>query len=245
MVGVTVGSAHAPEVPEVTDVNWTVNQGEFWAVGGLPGSGKSDFLATAAGLLKPLHGTLRLFGKETAALSESELVQERLRTGFVFSHEGRLFSHLSIIENVALPYSYHHNRPLEDAFKQVEPLLHLVELGFAAFKMPSSLPRHLRIRAALARALAINPEVLFLDDPLKGLDAGQTRWWLELLRRLCNGEGSPQSCKMTVAVATDNFRPWAAHAHCFALIKDHRWHPLGPRESLPSSKEPLLHELLN
>src|SRR6185503_1839481 len=103
MINVAVASAQSPVTPAVEGVDWRVSEGDYWVVAGLPGSGKSDLLATAAGLQRPLSGTHLLFGKEPTQSPESELLSERLRVGLVFENGGRLFNHLTVAENVALP----------------------------------------------------------------------------------------------------------------------------------------------
>ena len=84
---------------------WTVAAGDYWVVGGLPGTGKSDLLATAAGLQRPLRGTHLLFGEDLARLDEPALIQKRLRVGLVFENGGRLFNRLTVAENLALPFA--------------------------------------------------------------------------------------------------------------------------------------------
>src|SRR4051812_15592431 len=92
---------------EVEGINWRVMPKDFWIVAGLFGSGKSDFLATAAGLQRPSRGVVKLFGHETFTLKEEILVEHRRRIGLVFSNGGRLFNRLTVAENVALPLRYH------------------------------------------------------------------------------------------------------------------------------------------
>ncbi|MEW6157954.1 MAG: ATP-binding cassette domain-containing protein, partial [Verrucomicrobiota bacterium] len=91
------------------NVNWSVAPGDYWVIGGLPGSGKSDLLSTLGGLSRLARGTLRLFGNEVRQMAEEELVQIRKRIGFVFAYGGRLFNHLTVAENLALPFCYHEN----------------------------------------------------------------------------------------------------------------------------------------
>src|SRR5437667_8016082 len=123
---VTIADSHAADRIPIEEVTWTIATGEYWAVGGLPASGKSDLLATAAGLHRPLRGFHELFGRDTAELSPEELEQERLRIGIVFGNEGRLFRSLTIAENVALPLAYHRNLNLVDTAEKVAELLELV-----------------------------------------------------------------------------------------------------------------------
>src|SRR5262249_28404547 len=143
--------------------------------------------ATAAGLQKPLRGFYELFGRDAVELSADELTQERLRLGLVFGNEGRLFRNLSIAQNVALPLTYHRNLPPAQAAAAAEELLELVGLSQVSHRLPSGIHRHLRPRAALARALTLRPEVLFLDEPVRGLDRREVRWWLDFLCGLSQG----------------------------------------------------------
>jgi ABC-type transporter Mla maintaining outer membrane lipid asymmetry ATPase subunit MlaF len=114
MNDVAVGESRRSGAPSVEDINWTVHSGDYWVVGGAPGSGKSDLLATVAGLLRPLRGTLRLFGLDRVDTSQEELVASRAEIGLVFENGGRPFEHLTVAENVALPLCYRENCSPED-----------------------------------------------------------------------------------------------------------------------------------
>jgi len=85
MRDVTIASMQSSETPVVHDVNWSVSAGDYWVIAGLAGSGKSDFLATTAGLTRPREGYFGLFGRDIQQLDEAELLRERLRIGLVFS----------------------------------------------------------------------------------------------------------------------------------------------------------------
>jgi len=111
MIDVAVGSLVNADAVVLEGVNWKVAAGDYWAIGGLQASGKSDLMATAAGIMQPLRGTFRVFGRELGAGFEHELMPIRLRLGLVFEW-GRLLSHLTLAENVALPIRYHHNLSL-------------------------------------------------------------------------------------------------------------------------------------
>src|ERR1700690_3005270 len=107
MRDVSVGAMRDVSFIVVENANWTVAPGEFWVIAGQQQSGKSDFLMLTAGLMVPVAGSCRIFGRDTRTFGEAELA-ERLRVGLVFEG-GQLFNHLTIRENVALPLQYHRN----------------------------------------------------------------------------------------------------------------------------------------
>lgn len=245
MVNVTVATASDPNSALIEDVNWTVSQGDYWIIGGLPDSGKSDLLSTAAGLTRPARGIHRVLGREIDQLSEDEKIQMRLRVGVVFADEGRLFGHLTIAENLALPICYHRNCRLAEVQERVEQILDMTGLSSLAYSTPRAVNRSLRPRIALARALVLEPELLLLDNPLRGVDPRQSRWWIEFLSALRSGHEIMNGRKTTLVVTADDFRPWAEQGEQFALIKDKQWMLLGERSGLRTHAEPLLHELLS
>ncbi len=223
-------------------VDWSVARDEFWLVAGLPGCGKSLLLQTAAGLLPPGRGSLRLCGREVAALSETEFAGVRRRIGFVFPDGGRLFNDLTVAQNVGLPLCYQRDCSLDAVAEPVGELLEWAGLAAFANAEPSRLGRSFRQRAAAARALALEPEVLFLDNPLSGLDAGQSRWWLNAIEQLAGGRAAIRHGPSTLIVAVDDLRPWRGPGRQLALIQENRWRRLG--DLATAGDEPLLRELL-
>ncbi len=193
-------------------VNWRIGRGEFWAVSGLPGSGKSSLLLTAAGLNRPGAGTLRVFGRDLAQATEEEQVDWRRRIGFVYEHGGRLFSHLSVYENLALPLLYHTEADEAECLPRVEQALHRAELTGCALLKPSRVSVRQQRRASLMRALIVTTEALFLDSPLSGLGARDARWWTDYLREL-------KTQGLTIVVGDDEYRPWLGLADHFGLIE--------------------------
>ncbi len=236
----------APRQPsaDTPAIDWCVARGDYWVIGGLPAAGKSDLLAIAAGLQQPAQGQHYLFGQETGQMTEQALLQARLRIGMVFADGGRLFNHLTLAENVALPLCYHRNCPMAELLEPVQAMLELTGLSSLAHVTPGAAGRGWRQRASLARALALKPELLLLDNPLAGLDPRQTRWWLDLLASLFSGHPLMEGKKITLAVATGDLRPWADQGRQFALLHQNALRPLGGPAELAMSAEPLLHELL-
>jgi phospholipid/cholesterol/gamma-HCH transport system ATP-binding protein len=245
MEDVTIASALSPARAIVSHVNWRVREGDYWVIGGLPGSGKSDLLVTTAGLARPLQGHLKLFGRNIAQLHEEELLRERLRIGLVFPEGGRLFNYLTIAQNVALPWYYHHNSTALEAETKAKAILELLELDPMAHQTPSRLRRNWRQRVALARALILRPEVLLLDNPLAGVDPPQVRWWLSFLGGLNGGHEIMSGRKVTLILTTEDLRPWKNQGRQFALINENKWCEVGGQAELAKNAEPLLRELLD
>jgi phospholipid/cholesterol/gamma-HCH transport system ATP-binding protein len=241
--GVHVTPVEEPATTVIRDVNWVIGRGEFWAVSGGPGSGRTSLLMTAAGLNRPGAGTTRFFGQDLSEASEADQVGWRRRIGFVFDGGGRLFSHLTVAENVALPLQYHLEVGEPAVLARVDELLAQTELQEYAHLTPSRLNFRLQQRAAFARTLAAEPEVLFLDNPLGGLSQREGRWWLDFLRQL-RAPPAPSGRPATIVVTADDFRGWLDVADHFALIDDGRFRVVGGRERLMASGEAVVREFL-
>jgi ABC-type transporter Mla maintaining outer membrane lipid asymmetry ATPase subunit MlaF len=242
MRGVGVSAMRDASVIVLEDVNWTVARGEFWVVGGPQHSGKSDLTLLAAGLMPPADGRCEIFGRDPQTFGEAQLA-ERLRVGFV-PEEGRLFSHLTLAENVALPLRYHKNLAPDAAAAEVKALLDLMELTPFADLTPANVAANWRRRAALARALILKPELLLLDNPLGGLASRHFFWWLRFLDQLWRGHEFLGGQPMTISATTDDFRPWRNLPHRFAVLRDGQFIPLGSWRDVEISDDPAVKELL-
>jgi ABC-type transporter Mla maintaining outer membrane lipid asymmetry ATPase subunit MlaF len=242
MAGVTVGSMKDPAAITAEEIDWTVNAGDFWALAGLQGSGKSDFLMTTGGLMPPVRGSYRLFGEDMPIFEESRLAI-RLRLGLVFDG-GQLFNHLTVWENIALPLQYHRDLAKADALPQLQPWLEAFELGPWADSTPGAIGRHWQKRVGLARALMLKPEVLLVDNPLGGLDLQHTYWWLEFLSKLSAGHPLLDGRPITLVVTSADLRPWKGRAKQFAILKNRRLAVLGTWQQLEAASNEMLREVL-
>ena len=165
----------------LNDVSLDIQPGELVALLGPSGSGKTTLLRVIAGLEVPDTGRVVVEGEDTT----DKRVQDR-NVGFVFQHYA-LFRHMTIFENVAfgLRVRPKATRPAESAIRQkVHALLDLVQLRFLADRYPHQLSGGQRQRIALARALAVEPKVLLLDEPFGALDAKVRKELRRWLRRL-------------------------------------------------------------
>ena len=123
-------------------------------------------------------------------------------------------------------------------------LLECTELAPWAESTPGTLGRSWQKRAGLARALALKPEVLLVDNPLAGLDPRHVHWWLGFLDQLSKGHRLMQGRPVTLVVTTADFRPWKGHARQFAVLRNHGFAVLGAWAQLEAASEELVRELL-
>lgn len=231
-IDVRIGRPRSSQIL-ISDVNWSVASEEFWVVGGRQGAGKTSFLSTIAGLRRPDAGMVRHFGEDLSRLSEPQLLRLRTRVGFVFKGGGRMFEGLSVAENVALPLCYHREWTEEEATERVRAVLQATELESEAGATAQALGWGWQPRVGLARALALNPEVLFLDEPLSGLEARDRHWWRKFLNTLSEGSALTEGRKMTIVVATNDFGLWSGGACHRGLLQDGRLQLLGECEECP------------
>ncbi|MBI4641046.1 MAG: ATP-binding cassette domain-containing protein [Candidatus Tectomicrobia bacterium] len=166
------------------DVSLTVSRGEVFALVGGSGSGKSTLLREIILLHKPASGSIRLFGQEIVGMSDAQALALRRRCGVMFQY-GALFGSLTVAENVAVPLQEHTRlgRALIREIAAIKIALTGLPASSAA-KYPSELSGGMRKRAALARAIALDPELLFLDEPTAGLDPESASGLDELIRHL-------------------------------------------------------------
>lgn len=150
-------------------INLDVRRGETMVIMGGSGSGKSTLLRLMIGSLVPEEGSIELLGRDICPMDEAGLNEVRKRFGILFQ-SGALFNSMTIAENVALPITEHTDLPREIIDIQVKIKLELVGLRQAADKYPAEISGGMKKRAGLARALALDPEILFYDEPSAGLD---------------------------------------------------------------------------
>jgi len=160
-------------------VSFEVQPGEFVALIGGSGNGKSLLLKLLVGLLKPDHGRVWIAGKEISALGRKELESLRSRIGFVFQG-GALFDSMNVFDNVAFPLREKTSLREKQVRDKVLGELELVGLRDAEQKFPAQLSGGMLKRVALARALVLDPEIVLFDEPTTGLDPVVSRTVLEL-----------------------------------------------------------------
>lgn len=245
MSGLSVAHPRNPGLPTIREVDWEVAAGECWVFTGLQGSGKTVLLEAAAGLHPILEGQLQLFGQTYRGGETPQLEALRRRFGLVFDGSGRLFPGLNVWENITLPLRYHQNLSLREAAEAAAEMLQVLELEPFAWLPPGRLTRAWALRAALARAIALKPEVVLLDNPLSGLDPTHARWWRGLLGSFLSGHPLFGGVPRTVVIACDHLRPLLPLGQHFALLHEGRWRVLGNREDVLACRDPFVQDLLN
>ncbi len=151
------------------DVSFEVNRGEIFFILGGSGSGKSTLMKNMIGLYRPRGGSILINGRDIVPASGAKR-QEVLRQFGVMYQNGALFGSMTLLENTRLPLEEGTDMPPEAIDIIARMKLQLVGLEDFAFHMPAELSGGMQKRAALARAMALDPEILFLDEPTSGLD---------------------------------------------------------------------------
>jgi phospholipid/cholesterol/gamma-HCH transport system ATP-binding protein len=167
-------------------ISFNVHRGETLVIMGGSGCGKSTLLRHMIGSMKPTSGSVKLFGEEITAMKERELERVRLRFGMLFQ-SGALLASQTVGENVALPLLQHTDKSPDEIEQIVKQKLEMVGLtGFEDLK-PDEISGGMKKRVGLARALALDPELLFSDEPTSGLDPIMTAVVDELTMKLTHG----------------------------------------------------------
>lgn len=219
-------------------VNLDIYPGETMVILGRSGCGKSTLLRHMVGLAKPTSGTISIAGRDITNLKESELFKTLKKVGLLFQ-SGALFNSMTVGDNVALQLREH--TALEESTIKIMTRikLELVDLsGFDDFK-PAQLSGGMKKRAGLARALAMDPEILFCDEPSAGLDPVVARGIDDLILKL------KRAFKMTIVVVTHELASVFAIADRIAMLHEGKVIACGTKDELKSSNDPRVVQFLN
>lgn len=216
------------------EVSFTVPRGEILAIIGGSGSGKTTILRCLLMLLKPTAGTIKLFGQDIAHLSTAEALALRQRWGMLFQHSA-LFSGLTVLENILFPMEEFTH--LDKKFMEELGMLKIDLVGLppeAANKYPSQLSGGMQRRAAAARALAMDPELLFLDEPTTGLDPHSARLFDDLILFLRD------ALNLTVVMISHDITSLENIADRIAFVGEGKILAIATFDELKQNKHPLI-----
>jgi phospholipid/cholesterol/gamma-HCH transport system ATP-binding protein len=218
------------------DLNLQIEAGELVSLVGGSGSGKTTLLRQMLGLERPTSGMVRIFGEDVHKADERQLQCMRNRWGMLFQY-GALFSSLSAFENVAQPLR--ELRTLPEDLVHDAALLKLYTVGISAkdsAKMPSELSGGMIKRVALARALALQPELLFLDEPTAGLDPNLSESFVELIQSL------RKEMPMTLVMVTHDLDTLFSLSTKIAVLADKHVIAMDTPENVVKMEHPFIKE---
>jgi phospholipid/cholesterol/gamma-HCH transport system ATP-binding protein len=216
------------------DLNLDIYAGEILSIVGGSGTGKTVLLRQMLGLESPTKGTVRVFGEDVSSAQAEQLQQMRNHWGMLFQ-EGALYSALSVFDNIALPLRELRALPEDVIYDAVMLKMDMVGLGLEhANKMPADLSGGMVKRAALARALALEPQLLFLDEPTAGLDPDLSDAFVDLIQTL------HRELKLTVVMVTHDLDTLFALSSRIAVLAEKHVIAIGPTRDVLEVDHPFI-----
>ena len=217
-------------------LDFHVRRGEIVSIVGGSGSGKTTLMRQILGLERPTSGSIKVFGEDMSTLDKDEARLMRVRSGMLFQ-QGALFSSLSVFDNIAQPLRELGKVP-DDLLRDIVMLkLEMVGLPCKhASKMPAALSGGMVKRVGIARAIALEPELLFLDEPTAGLDPQASDEFVELISALHRALG------LTVVMVTHDLGTMVALSTRVAVIADRKVIVAAPVEQVAGFDHPFIRE---
>jgi phospholipid/cholesterol/gamma-HCH transport system ATP-binding protein len=220
------------------DLTFTIPKGEVSVMLGPSGTGKSVFLKSLIGLLKPDKGSIVINGTDIASCSERKLYEIRKLFGVLFQ-DGALFGSMNLYDNVAFPLREHTRKSEKQIRAIVTEKMEMVGLGGAHGKLPGEISGGMRKRAGLARALVLDPEIILVDEPDSGLDPVRTTYISQLFVDI------NAVTDATFLIVTHNINMARTLPDNLGMLFRKELVMFGPREVLLTSEEPVVKQFLN
>lgn len=221
----------------LSDIDFEVLDGEIFVIMGASGAGKTTLLRHLLGLSKPRSGAVSIMGKPLFPASRKQVFAARQQIGVAFQH-GALINSMSVIDNIELPLHQHTNLDPATIRIMSRLKLELMDLGHAEELMPAQLSGGMLKRAGLARAVVMDPKMLFFDEPSAGLDPITAAELDNDILRLRN------AMRMTIVVVTHALESALKIADRLLIINDGRICALGTVEEVSNSADPYVQSLL-
>lgn len=219
-------------------VNLSVADGETLVILGASGSGKSTILKLIIGLLQPDAGDVLIHGQNVTAITEDAWNKVRRHMGMVFQYSA-LFDSMTIGENVAFGLRQHENMTEEQIQTVVREKLHMVGLDGIESLMPSSLSGGMKKRVSLARAIALNPEIILYDEPTAGLDPIRSTAISHLIRDM------QEKMNITSIVVTHDMKSAGEIADRMAFLYEGSFLAIGTPDELYQSPDPRVQQFIH
>lgn len=220
------------------ELDLDVYKGETLAVIGPSGSGKSTVIKVLTGLLAPTSGSVQIEGQETSGFDDDAWDELRCHMGVVFQYSA-LFDFLSVGENVAFGLRQHFKLPEAEVQSRVAALLEMVGMPGTQSMMPAELSGGMKKRVGLARALAMQPQVVFYDEPTSGLDPVMTMTISRLIRK------TQQTLDVTSVLVTHDMESAYFAADRIAMLYKGKIVQVGTPDEIKRSRNPIVHAFVN
>ncbi len=221
--------------PVIDDISLDVARGQITAVLGPSGTGKSVLLSTIIGMFEPDRGQVYVDGEPIVGMRHRDLMRVRRKFGVLFQ-DGALFGSISLFDNIAFPLREHTDLAEGDLREVVHRKAELVGLGKHLDKMPGEVSGGMRKRAGLARALALDPEIVFFDEPDSGLDPVRVAHLDELMKAVQAETGC------TFFVITHNIDSVRRTADHIGMLFRSRLVAFGPADAVLASERPIVEQ---
>lgn len=222
----------------LNELDLDVYKGETLAVIGPSGSGKSTVIKVLTGLLAPTSGSVQIEGQETSGFDDDAWDELRCHMGVVFQYSA-LFDFLSVGENVAFGLRRHFKLPEEEIQRRVAALLEMVGMPGTQSMMPAELSGGMKKRVGLARALAMQPQVVFYDEPTSGLDPVMTMTISRLIRK------TQQTLGVTSVLVTHDMESAYFAADRIAMLYKGKIVQVGTPDEIKRSSNQIVHAFVN
>ena len=222
----------------LNEIDLDIFPGETLAVIGPSGTGKSTVLKVLTGLLAPTSGSVVINGQETNGFDEAQWDELRKYMGVVFQYSA-LFDFLTVGENVAFGLRRHFNLPEEEIQARVDELLQLVGLPNTKEMMPAELSGGMKKRVGLARALAMQPQIVFYDEPTAGLDPVMTMTISRLIRQ------TQEKFGVTSLLVTHDMESVFTSADRVAMLYNGKIVQVGTVEEIKNSTNPVVRAFIS